>query len=69
MYDEGETAVLTPPDASERTARIDGVVIGTLAGFADGRDAAGRLSRHAPGPCRRGRWRRSGRPTSGPSWR
>ena len=35
MYDEGETAVLTPPDASERTARIDGVVIGTLAGFAD----------------------------------
>jgi hypothetical protein len=34
MYDEGETAVLTPPDASERTARIDGVVIGTLAGFA-----------------------------------
>src|SRR4051794_24556160 len=34
MYDEGGTAVLTPPDASERTARIDGVVIGTLAGFA-----------------------------------
>ena len=35
MYDEGETAVLTPPDASGRAARIDGVVIGTLAGFAE----------------------------------
>src|SRR3954453_2050221 len=34
MYDEGGTAVLTSPDASERAARIDGVVIGTLAGFA-----------------------------------